>query len=598
MARTRASVRGKGARTRKPKLEVLNTEKYIEEMNRRAQSYIDGVLDGSILVNKWITLQVKMGEADKKRTDLIWDQVALDHAFKFFSFIRIPIKGNPEQFKLTNYQAWIIAQLFAWYRLDGTRKYRYGIIYTARKSGKTMFSVAVMLLLSYYDNEFDSEVYLLATTREQANQGMKYMKSIVNQSPALLTRSTVRRFDIGHYENGEAILKSLAAKAESLDSLNPNGCIIDEMHAHPDLSLYNVMKSGQLARENPMILITSTAGFNTEYPFYGMIERGKKVLMGEMENDSMFYALYTLDEEDDPLDQTNWVKANPNLGQTIPANALAIEWEQAKDSIIEKINFQVKNLNLYTDGIDQWISDADYLPNFLKVDPTLMKGWKAWGGLDLASTRDLASLVWVLQDPETKRFYVVPEYYFPLNDDNKVRVSGIDLTQWIEKGHIIQHDTKTIDYEAIKDRLRYWDTIFDVQMLGYDQWNSALVIPYAELELGMYCQVVPQTTLFFNFPLKFIEKEIFAKNISMSDNPVLRWNFRNIVLYQDGNGNVKIAKNKSSDSVDGAVSLGMAFGCWLRDNFNMEAEQLNDYMNNKAKIEQDAENIRNSTSDD
>tara|TARA_R110000803_G_scaffold210835_1_gene284135 strand:+ start:3686 stop:5443 length:1758 start_codon:yes stop_codon:yes gene_type:complete len=580
MARTRASIRRKGSNVRKPKLKVYDIEDYIELMNSRSNEYIENVLNGKIITNKWIKLQIERGISDRDRKDLYWDQSAVDLAFKFFSFIRIPIKSNPEQFLLTNFQAWIISQLFGWYRLDGTRKYRYGLIYTARKSGKTMFSVAVMLLLSYYDDVFDSEVYLLATTREQANQGMKYMKSIINQSPSLKSRSTVRRFDIGHKQNGDAILKSLAAKAESLDSLNPNGAIIDEMHAHPDLSLYNVIKSGVLARDNPMILITSTAGFNTEYPFFGMVERGKRVLMGELENDSMFYALYTLDDDDDPLDQSLWVKSNPNLGQTIPSNALAIEWEQAKDSIIEKVNFEVKNLNLYRDGIDQWIRDADYLPNFLKVDPNKMKGWKAWGGLDLASTKDLASLVWLLQDPDTERFYIVPEFYFPLNEDNKVRKSGIDLGQWIEKGFIMQHNKKTIDHEAIKDRIHYWSMIFDVQMLGYDQWNSTLVIPYVETEFGLYCQSIPQTTLFFNFPLKYLEKNILGNNISMSDNPVMRWMFKNIVLYQDGNGNVKIAKNKSGDSVDGPVALCMAMGCWLKDNFNMEEWQLTNYSNN------------------
>jgi phage terminase large subunit-like protein len=583
MARTRASNRSKGSNFREPKLKVYEIDDYVELMNSRAKEYVDGVTDGSIITNKWIKLQVKRGLEDLKRDDILLKQEKIDIAFKFFSFIRIPIKSNPEQFLLTNFQAWIISQLFGWYREDGTRKYRYGLIYTARKSGKTMFSVAVMLLLSYYDDEFDSEVYLLATTREQANQGMKYMKSIVNQSPSLKSRSTVRRFDIGHQINGDAILKSLAAKAESLDSLNPNGSIIDEMHAHPDLSLYNVIKSGVLARNNPLILITSTAGFNTEYPFYGMVERGKRVLMGELENDSMFYALYTLDDDDDPLDQTKWVKSNPNLGQTIPSNALSIEWEQAKDSIIEKINFEVKNLNLYRDGIDQWISDSEYLPNFIKTDPEKMRGWKAWGGLDLASTRDIASLVWILQDPDSGRFYVVPEFYFPRNPERKLRSSGIDLGQWIGKGFIIEHQKKTIDHESIKDRIHYWSQIFDVQMLGYDQWNSTLVIPYVETEFGLYCQSVPQNTLFFNFPLKFLEKQLLSNNISMSDNPVMRWMFKNIVLYQDGNGNVKISKNKSNDSVDGPVSLGMAVGCWLKDNFNMEEWQLTDYTNNLKK---------------
>ena len=44
---------------------------------------------------------------------------------------------------------------------------------------------------------------------------------------------------------------------------------------------------------------------------------------------------------------------------------------------------------------------------------------------------------------------------------------------------------------------------------------------------------------------------------------MLRWNFSNVVIYHDGNDNIKIIKNKSADSVDGVVSLGMAYGMYL-----------------------------------
>ena len=41
--------------------------------------------------------------------------------------------------------------------------------------------------------------------------------------------------------------------------------------------------------------------------------------------------------------------------------------------------------------------------------------------------------------------------------------------------------------------------------------------------------------------------------------------FRNVILYIDGNANIKIMKNKSSDSVDGVVALGMAVGMYLKE---------------------------------
>jgi phage terminase large subunit-like protein len=41
--------------------------------------------------------------------------------------------------------------------------------------------------------------------------------------------------------------------------------------------------------------------------------------------------------------------------------------------------------------------------------------------------------------------------------------------------------------------------------------------------------------------------------------------FRNVVLYTDGNANIKVMKNKSNDSVDGVVALGMAMGMYLQN---------------------------------
>jgi len=573
--------------------EILPYKKFISLVKRRANQYRTGVMSGKILVNKYIKKQIERSEADKKRSDIYFNQKAVDRVYKFFSFLFIPIKGRPEQFKLTPYQAWIVSEVFGWHRKkDDMRKYRYLLLYTARKSGKTMFTVAILMYISYYDYEYDSETYLLATTREQAGQGLKYFKGIVKNSPIIKKRSKINQFQITHEVNGDAIIKSLAAKPETLDGLNPNGAIIDEMHAHNDLELYNVIKSGILSRFNPLVIITSTAGTDKEKPFYKMLERAKAVLDGELQNDSMFYALYELDEDDDIEDVTKWSKANPNLGVTIPDNALSMEWEQAKDSIIERHNFITKNLNMYQDSLDQWISDADYKNCFKSFNEKEMYGWKAWGGIDLASTRDFASLVWVLQDPNTEQFYVVPEFYFPNNDKNKLRTSGVDIQQWIDKKWVIQHKTRTINYDAVKSRIEYYSNIFDVQTIDYDTWNSSMLIQTVELDLDIKCEVAPQNTSYFNFPLKFLEKLILDERITMGKNPVLRWMFRNIVLWQDGNGNVKIAKNKSHDSVDGAVALSMAIAGWLRDNFNFEGEFLEQWNKTfEEKIEEENEII-------
>ena len=118
--------------------------------------------------------------------------------------------------------------------------------------------------------------------------------------------------------------------------------------------------------------------------------------------------------------------------------------------------------------------------------------------------------------------------------------------------------------------------------IAYDPYNSDMIVPRLE-SIGINCVKFEQTPKAFNFPLKYLEKLIYDGSVSFGMNPVLIWNFRNVVLYSDGNNNIKIMKNKSRDSVDGAVSAGMAVGMWLAVNLDPMKASLEAYIE-KNKI--------------
>jgi len=539
---------------------------YILLCVNKAEQYKKDIESGKQISNKWIKLAVDRSRADEKRRDIFFDKKAVERVFEFFYFTKISNGEKYSRFNLAPYQAWILSEIFGWFYTGKERKrrFRYSLLYTARKSGKTVFFVVVEFLILIYDYQQAPEAYLCATTREQAGQALKYSKEIIKESKSLRARLKTQQFQI-LYPKRSGIMKVLANKPERNDSLNPSIFIMDEMHAHPTLDFFNVMKSGNIFRRNPLGIITSTAGFNKEYPFYTMLETAKRVLQGQVKNDIYFYALYCLDDEDEIEDFEKWIKANPNIGQTIQLNDLILEYRAACLTISEKNNFITKNLNRYLDNLDRWIPDDVYLTCFQSM-PIPPGRVKAYIGLDLSATRDLASMVLIFTDPVSGKIGVIPEFYFPQNEVKRIRKSGIDLGAWIEKGFIIEHQTPTIDQEAILDRIKYYNTIFEIVQINYDKWNSGYIIPSVERELFIYCAHFQQQTTWFNFPLKYIEKLFFDKNICMSENPCMRWQFSNIVLYYDGNGNIKIMKNKSKDSVDGPVSLGMAIGAWLENN--------------------------------
>lgn len=545
---------------------------YITESAQNSDQYKNDVESGLQVACRWIKLAVQRSRKDFKRSDIIYKQDAVNRVYEFFYFLRISTGEGYKRFELSPYQAWIISEIFGWFFTseENKRRYRYATIFTGRKSGKTMFSVGIELYILMYDNQTEPEAYLCATTREQAGQALKYSKAVVKHSPALRRRLRVQQFQI-LYPKRDGLLKVLANKPDKNDSLSPSIFILDEKHAFPTLDFFNVMKSGTLFRKNPLGLSTSTAGFNKDYPFYTELQTAQKVLEGIVDDDITFYALYTLDDDDDVEDTTAWIKPNPNIGVTINLQDLINEYKKAKLTITERNNFITKNLNRYLDNLEQWIPDEVYVTCFDDINPPVNERVPAFIGLDISATRDLAALVIVWTDEATGKLAVYPEFYFPQNEVKRIRESGIDLGEWINKGFIIEHNRPTIDQTAIVERIKYWNTVFKLQMMYYDKWNSGYIVPELETSIYLYCEHFNQETKWFNFPLKYIERQFFEQNISMSTNPVMRWMFRNIQLYYDGNGNIKIMKNKSMDSVDGPVALGMAVGAWLKFNGDVTA---------------------------
>lgn len=555
--------------TRKPK-QSDPISRYISAATKAAEQYKTDVETGKIKASKWIKQAIARSRKDSTRTDIEFRQAAVDRVYKFFSFLRIKNGKKYTQFILSGYQAWILSEIFGWYYLTNIRRYRYALIYTARKTGKTVFCVGIEMYMLIYDQEADPEAYLCATTREQAGQALRYTKNITKNSPAMKSRLKVQQFQI-IYPKRSGILKVLANKPDANDSLNPYVFIIDEMHAHKTLDFYNVMKSGTMSRENPLGIITSTAGFNKDYPFFLMVETAKQVLEGTLEDDITFYALYTLDDEDEVDDVDCWIKANPNIGVTVRLDALQKEWEKAKLTITEKNNFITKNLNRYIDGQDQWIPDEIYVTAFNEViKPTNRP--KGYMGIDMSSTRDFAAISAVWEDQETGRLKQYTEFHFPQNETGRIRSNGIDLRAWMTDGHIVEHPTERIDQKIMLESVAKITEWLDIQQLNHDEWNTGFIVSELESTLYLYCKGFRQNPVWFSFPLKYIEGRFFDRTLDMGNNPVMRWMFRNIKLYKDGNGNIKIMKNKSLDSVDGPVAFTMAVAAWLQNNSDTTAE--------------------------
>lgn len=570
----------------------MKKEAYIKDAHARLEKYIDFVLRQKDLpaedrvVNKYEILSVVRYKNDLNRKDLFFNRDSFDRALTFFHFLRINYDNNYVQFVLHEIQLFWLANLYGLY-YTGTdrRKYSLSYIEIAKKNGKTAFFAGVGLYELMGDGELDAQVILLATSRDQAKLALDYARGMILNTPPISKRLKVIKYDITYnYKDKRRGVRSIntmkvkAADATGTEGLNSSFSLVDEMHEHKNLDLFNSIKSGQVARKNPLVAVITTAGANKDYPAYEIRNACTNVLEGVAENDSLFTVIYTLDDpEKEQGDVKKWRKPNPLLNVTVRLENLEKDYRDAVNIPSTLNNFKTKNLNLWIDGEDNWIPDEDYKKVMIEPDLEKLKGSPVWLGVDLSSTKDLSALSALWFNEEEQKFYSKTFFFFPDNPRKRFRQNGlIDLSKWINQGHIIKSPRRTIDYDQIYEKIIGLSANFDIQNVIYDKFNSAFLIPRLE-DAGIFCKSLPQTPMYFNMPLKLLESTIYNERIEISANPVLRWNFRNIVIWNDSNNNIKISKNKCLDSVDGAVSLGMAFAGWLNDNFDEETQALNNY---------------------
>lgn len=78
-------------------------------------------------------------------------------------------------------------------------------------------------------------------------------------------------------------------------------------------------------------------------------------------------------------------------------------------------------------------------------------------------------------------------------------------------------------------------------------------------------------------PTKWMESAVLKHELNFLDNPIIRWMFRNVVIYTDPNANIKLDKARSRNKIDGVVALVDAIGGWLTKTSGKSGEAYKDH---------------------
>jgi len=551
----------------------------IKEIDQYCEQVKAGNIPACLYVRQAVDRHYKdLKNSKKKNYPYYFEPKAALHFFQFCETFVFHYKGLSagEPLKLEPWQKFVWGSIYGWMkkeRLKGNpiRRFREGIIEVNKKNGKSFLLAAQGLYALDYDNEPGAEIYGLAKNRTHAMK-LSYAAaaSIVKNNPNLLEQYRVKEgiAMMGVYcEANDSYFEPLSSKPESTDGLNVHLSIHDETKDWTDFEMYDIMKDGTAGRPNPMVMNITTAGADMSSLGYERRQFLIKILNGSVEDETTFGIIYTIDDEDKYKkeywsDPKIWRKANPNFNVSVFEEYFQEQMPGCRESQRKLNSFLTKHLGLWISSMDRYFSVEDWN----KCENKSLKSWKdkfankpCYVFIDLASKKDIAPMYALFLNGQTKdkknKYAVFGINFLPSDVVSEKQVGKrASYNAWSEQGYFYLTNGIVTDYDAIKEELKTWNKLFNIQAVAFDEWNASHLASDVE-NMRMKVLLVKQTTKMLSDPMKTLDALISEKRIAHNGDPVLTWAIGNVVAKEDPNENVFPRKEHRDNKIDPAVAI-------------------------------------------
>ena len=542
-----------------------------------ALSYCDSVQTGETivcnLVRRAVCRQYRDIERDCKGDTIYYDPAAGDRIVDFVQLmphVKGPLARTP--LLLEPWQKFVLTTTFGW-KVTETHQRRFRRIYieVPRGNGKSALSSPVGLYGMTADNEMGAEIYSAATSRDQAKIVFDVAKMMANMAKGFKTEAGVGCFahHMEHSSTG-SFFRPLSTEGNHLDGLNIHIGIIDELHAHKTREVYDVLVTGIGKRLQSMIWMITTAGFDTGGVCYEERTYMESVLLGKVDDDSVFGVMYTLDPWDDWTQPEAWQKANPCWGTAVRPEIVEQLAKKAMTIPSFQNNFRTKHLNQWMNADSVWMDmnkwDEASMPH-VKMDDMEGLFTECFIGIDLASKKDLAAVAYlftlddsaceILKIPFDMKYMLFTQFYLP--QEAAEQGENSQYLGWAHDGYIKATPGNVTDFATIEEDVIRNCKKFEIEEIAFDPWQSTQMAQNMQ-KAGLEPIEYRNTVATMSEPMKSFDALISSQKMVHSGNPCMRWNVSNTVCHYDAKDNIYPRKTRVENKIDGVVATIMSLG--------------------------------------
>ena len=463
-------------------------------------------------------------------------------------------------------------------------------LFVARKWGKDHLIAPLVCYFIGLDREPKAWGQIVAENAKQSYRTFEIIENEIKNEPLsqiFFKSGSKEKRTIRCKINGGK-LEYLSGRIKGKDGDNCSVGVVNECHEVTNFNQYNAIKTSMGAREQPMMLVISSAGVTPESLYESLLDRNRAFLEKKKlgKDDRIFALMYGIDDDDDIEDTSCWIKANPAMYENRPTlDFLKKQWASMKSDPVQRSTFISKHLNRQIGAVSAFYNISEIRQRCMQepITKEMIYDTYATGGVDLASTTDLcnATAKVLLADGRSvilQAYFIASEWLDRNSKKDKQdyqSFTAMNTKDPVTSRLVIVTQGATVDYHAVTQWFVMLRDEYQINFLkiGYDKamsnyWVADMV------ENGFNCEHVEfdkfnrvenrdggiltpcyqgiglDPAIRLSKPMLETGKYIVDKN-----NALFLYCFYNVKVTSNNDNKLSVSKAKSNGHIDGCIGV-------------------------------------------
>lgn len=564
-------------------LSNIATPKYYGEFRRQ-------VLAGKIAVNQEIAMEMNRIDDLIKDPQFYYDPEPTERYIRFCEN-ELTLTDGSDLKLLDSFKLWA-EQVFGWYYFEdrsvpipsangkGVTYVRRSIkkrlinkqyLIVGRGAAKSMYDSSIQ---SYFLNADTSTTYQMTTapTMRQAEEIMSPIRTSIVRSRGPLFQFLTDG-SLNNTTGSKANRQKLASTKKGIENFMTGSLLdirplsIDKLQGmRCKIATIDEWLSAEI-REDPIGAIEQGASKNEDYLIIATSSEGTvrngigdtikmelmSILKGEYYNPHVSIWYYKLDSVDEVGNPSKWVKANPNIGQTVSYETYQLDVERAEKVPSARNDILAKRFGIPMEGYTYYFTYEE-TERHRRQD---FRGMPCAMGADLSRGDDFCSFTFLF--PLRNGYLgVKSRSYITSRTMNRLPLAmRSKYEDFMKEGSLIVLEGTVLDLDQVYEDVDQYvlDCEYDVRCFGYDPYNAATFVErWAQENGGFGIVKVIQGAKTESVPLGEI-KQYAEDRALVFDQEAMKFAMGNCIVIEDTNGNRKLAKPRHDKKIDPVAAM-------------------------------------------